>query len=130
MPVCLSSSGHGGRTVRYALCDPKTRGKKPSTRSALGAGLLCLRCAFWMCSEVSFVAEKGNNLMSHGVGGDAPANVQKYLKGVDYPAKKQELVETAKKNGAPQEVVQVIQQFPNKEFGGPQDVIKAYGDMR
>ncbi len=68
--------------------------------------------------------------MSHSAGGESPANVQKYLKGVDYPAKKQQLVETAKKNGAPQEVVQVIQQFPNQEFGGPQDVMKAYGDMR
>ncbi len=83
----------------------------------------------WMRSEVSFVTERENS-MSHGVGGESSANVQKYLKGVDYPAKKQELVDQAKKNGAPQEVVQVIQQFPNKEFAGPQDVMKAYGDMR
>jgi hypothetical protein len=56
--------------------------------------------------------------------------VQKYLKGVDYPAKKRDLVETARKNAAPNEVVQVIQQFPDQEFKGPQDVMKAYGEMK
>ncbi len=68
--------------------------------------------------------------MTRGVGGESPANVQKYLKGVDYPAKKRELVEQAKKNDAPKEVLDVIQQFPDHEFGGPQDVMKAYGEMR
>ncbi|HEY7126809.1 MAG TPA: DUF2795 domain-containing protein [Ktedonobacterales bacterium] len=67
---------------------------------------------------------------SRGVGGESPSNVQKYLKGVDYPAKKRDLVETARKNAAPNEVVQVIQQFPDQEFKGPQDVMKAYGEMK
>ncbi len=69
-------------------------------------------------------------MSSRGVGGESPSNVQKYLKGVDYPAKKRDLVETAKKNSAPNEVVQVIQQFPDQEFKGPQDVMKAYGEMK
>ena len=69
-------------------------------------------------------------MSSRGVGGESPSNVQKYLKGVDYPAKKRDLVETAKKNAAPNEVVQVIQQFPDQEFKGPQDVMKAYGEMK
>lgn len=64
---------------------------------------------------------------SRGVGGDSPSNVQKYLKGMNYPAKKQDLVNQAKKNGAPEEVMQELQQFPNQEFSGPQDVMKAYG---
>jgi Protein of unknown function (DUF2795) len=87
---------------------------------------ICRAClvAFVCCTE------RKKRTMSHSAGGDSPANVQKYLKGIDYPAKKQQLVETAKKNGAPQEVVQVIQQIPNQEFNGPQDVVKAFGDMR
>ncbi len=67
-------------------------------------------------------------MSSRGVGGDSPANVQKYLKGVNYPAKKQDLVNQAKQNGAPQEIVQELQQFPNQEFAGPQEVMKAYGE--
>jgi hypothetical protein len=66
--------------------------------------------------------------MTRGVGGESPANVQKFLKGVDYPANKKELVDQAKKNAAPQEVLDVIQRFPNQEFSGPQDVMKAYGE--
>ena len=65
--------------------------------------------------------------MARGVGGESPANVQKYLKGMDYPAKKRDLEQQAKKNDAPDEVLQVIRQFPDQEFSGPQDVMKAYG---
>lgn len=68
--------------------------------------------------------------MTRGVGGESPANVQKYLKGVDYPARKRDLVDQAKKNSAPDEVIQVIQKFPDHEFGGPQDVMKAYGETK
>ena len=68
--------------------------------------------------------------MARGMGGESPATVQKYLKGIDYPAKKRQLLDQAKKNDAPQEVLQVLQQFPDKEFTGPQDVMKAYGEMR
>ncbi len=68
--------------------------------------------------------------MSHPAGGESPANVQKYLKGVDYPTRKRELVEQARKNAAPKEVLDVIQRFPDQEFTGPQDVMKAYGETR
>ena len=68
--------------------------------------------------------------MSQGMSGQSSTNVEKYLKGVDFPAKKQDLVEQAKKNGAPQEVQQEIQRLPNQEFQGPQEVVKAYGNLR
>lgn len=53
--------------------------------------------------------------------------VQKYLKGVDYPARKDDLVMTAKDNGAPDEVVSAIQSMPDEEYIGPQDVSKSMG---
>lgn len=65
--------------------------------------------------------------MGRGAGGESPANVQKYLKGVDYPAKKRDLEQQAKKNDAPDEILQMIRKFPDQEFSGPQDVMKAYG---
>jgi hypothetical protein len=68
--------------------------------------------------------------MARSMGGESPANVQKYLKGVNYPAKKRQLVEQAKKNDAPDEVIVLLQRFPDQEFSGPQDVMKAYGEMR
>ena len=67
--------------------------------------------------------------MTRGLGGNSPANVQKYLKGVEYPAEKQDLISQAQKNNAPGEVMDTIKSFQPDQYGGPQDVMKAYGDV-
>lgn len=67
--------------------------------------------------------------MTRGLGGNSPANVQFYLKGVEYPTDKQTLIEQARRNDAPPEVMQTIQRLDRDEYGGPQDVMKAYGDV-
>ncbi len=61
--------------------------------------------------------------------GVPPNEVQKALKGIDYPARKQDLVAQAKKNDAPCEVRTIIDRFPEREYGGPQDVMKAFGEV-
>lgn len=58
-----------------------------------------------------------------------PANVATYLKGIDYPAKKDDLVQHAKKNGAESEVIDV-NRTPEQEYGNIADVMKGYGDTR
>jgi uncharacterized protein DUF2795 len=68
--------------------------------------------------------------MTRGVGGQSPSNVQSYLSGVDYPATKDDLLQAAKSNGAPRDIIQIIQGFERDEFGGPQEVMKAYGEER
>jgi len=67
--------------------------------------------------------------MARGVGGMSPANLQKFLAGVSYPASKQDLVSTARRNKAPGDVMSVIERLPDEEFGGPQEVQRAYGDI-
>ena len=67
--------------------------------------------------------------MTRGLGGNSPANVQFYLKGVEYPTDKQTLIEQARRNDAPPEVMQTIQRLDRDEYGGPQDVMKAYGEI-
>ncbi|MFA5133716.1 MAG: DUF2795 domain-containing protein [Patescibacteria group bacterium] len=57
------------------------------------------------------------------------AELQKYLKGVSYPASKQELVSAAQSNEAPQEVMDHINMLPEKDYGGPQEVEMAFGEM-
>jgi hypothetical protein len=86
----------------------------------------------WRSPQKTVATEKrkGVHIVSQGMSGQSSTNVEKYLKGVDFPAKKQDLVEQAKKNGAPQEVQQEIQRLPNQEFQGPQEVVKAYGNLR
>jgi hypothetical protein len=51
-----------------------------------------------------------------------PIEVQKHLGGIDYPANKDELVATAERNGASQEVIEALQAMDRDEFDGPNAV--------
>lgn len=51
-----------------------------------------------------------------------PIEVQRHLSGVEYPAKKDELIAAAEGNGAPQEVIEALQAMDPEDFGGPDDV--------
>ncbi|MGH7905294.1 MAG: DUF2795 domain-containing protein [Candidatus Binataceae bacterium] len=66
--------------------------------------------------------------MARGVGGHSPANMQKFLRGQKYPAQRDDLLRTAKDNNAPHEIEEWIRNLPEENFGGPQDVMKAYGE--
>jgi len=59
-----------------------------------------------------------------------PVEIQKHLKGMDYPASKQELVKHAQKQGADRKVLSLLEQLPDdEEFGNPTDVNKAIGEI-
>ena len=58
-----------------------------------------------------------------------PVQIQKFLKGVDYPARKQTLLDTARREGADEQVCASIEQLPDKEFETPASVSKAFGDL-
>jgi hypothetical protein len=55
-----------------------------------------------------------------------PIDIQRHLKGVDYPADRSELVETARSEDAPPEVVEALASLPeDEEFEGPDQVMEA-----
>jgi hypothetical protein len=58
---------------------------------------------------------------------NSPIELQKYLGGVDYPADKQTLVDTARGNGADDDIVQTLQDLPFDRFNSPNDVSEAFG---
>lgn len=60
--------------------------------------------------------------------GHSPANVMKHLKGISFPAQKTDVVDRARENGAPQEVMDFLENLPEQEFGGPQEVLKTFGE--
>jgi hypothetical protein len=70
--------------------------------------------------------------MARGVGGESPANVMKHLGGIEFPTDKQKIVEHAKRGEGPdtQEVVDFLEQIPDKEYGGPQDIMKEFGGQK
>jgi len=58
-----------------------------------------------------------------------PIQIQKFLKGVDYPASKQDLVKHAKQQGADENVCSTLEQLPDEEYETPADVSKGIGNI-
>lgn len=58
-----------------------------------------------------------------------PVQLQKYLKGMDYPARKQDLIQHAQKHGADEKVQSTLEQLPDEEYETPTDVSKAMGEI-
>lgn len=56
-----------------------------------------------------------------------PIQMQKSLKGMDYPASKEELVKHAEQQGADEDVRAVLAQLPDRQYETPADVSKAVG---
>ncbi|MBE9036481.1 DUF2795 domain-containing protein [aff. Roholtiella sp. LEGE 12411] len=60
-----------------------------------------------------------------------PVAIQKHLKGVDYPANKQALIKHAKKQGADQAILSLLEQLPEEdEYESPTDLNKAIGEIQ
>ncbi|MGW7100094.1 DUF2795 domain-containing protein [Streptomyces sp. NPDC054838] len=55
----------------------------------------------------------------------SPIDVQKALKGAQYPASADDLASLAKSNGAEDTVVEKLQSSGTKRYDGPDDVQKA-----
>ena len=56
-----------------------------------------------------------------------PIEVQKHLKGVDYPASRDDLVAAAQSNGASGDIVSALENIGRDSFDGPDDVMEALG---
>lgn len=56
-----------------------------------------------------------------------PIQVQKYLKGLNYPARKQDIIRKAEEQGADENIRSVLRRLPEGEFRTPADVSQAVG---
>lgn len=59
-----------------------------------------------------------------------PIQITKYLKGADFPASKDDLLECAESNDAPEEVVEAIQALSADSFESITDVTQADSGTR
>jgi hypothetical protein len=55
--------------------------------------------------------------------------LQKYLKGVEYTAHKQNFLTKAKSNGAKKEILSILEGLRENEFANPAEVSKAVGEL-
>ena len=58
-----------------------------------------------------------------------PVEVEKCLKGVNYPAKKQDLIKHAQQQGANKDVIETLKEMHEENFNSPIDVSKAVGEV-
>lgn len=63
-------------------------------------------------------------------GSVSAAEVEKYIGGIDFPADRDELINHAKGQGAPKEVLEFMGKFPDQEYGSPIDVSKSVGEVK
>ncbi|TQJ90899.1 DUF2795 domain-containing protein [Streptomyces sp. SLBN-31] len=58
----------------------------------------------------------------------SPIDMQKALKGANYPASRDDLVALAKQNGAENDLIEKLSSSGAEQFDGPNDVQKAVFD--
>ncbi len=54
-----------------------------------------------------------------------PVVIEKYLKGIDYPAGRKDLVNQAKKNDANKDIIDTLKSLPDSTYHSPIDISKA-----
>lgn len=57
------------------------------------------------------------------------ADVDRYLRGVNFPADKKEIVDYARRQNAPDDVVRALDKLPDQRFNSPMDISKNMGAM-
>lgn len=55
----------------------------------------------------------------------SPITVQKFLKGAEYPAGREDLLAVANGNDAPEEVIAALEELDEATFDGPDEVVEA-----
>lgn len=70
--------------------------------------------------------------MARGVGGIGPANIMKHIKGIHFPASKQDIVNTAKNGPGPDtdRVLEVLSKIPEDQYPSPAQILKAIGKTK
>ncbi|MDJ0455799.1 DUF2795 domain-containing protein [Arthrobacter sp. NQ7] len=57
-----------------------------------------------------------------------PIQIQKFLGGIDYPAKRDDLLSRAKDAGADSNVIEALEALPDREYDSPTAVSSAISD--
>ncbi|MDB9375599.1 DUF2795 domain-containing protein [Nodularia sphaerocarpa] len=57
-------------------------------------------------------------------------DISRSLSGIDFPANKEDLVNHAREKKANKEVIDILQQMPEREYGNMADVEHAFGQVK
>ncbi len=67
---------------------------------------------------------------SQGSGSISPIQVEKFIKGIEFPCDKEDLIDCATANHAPADVLDLIEEFPEQEFNSPVDVARCFSQVQ
>jgi len=67
--------------------------------------------------------------MPRGMGGRSSANIASFLEGISFPASKDELIDYAEDNNAPQDIIDVLEQLPDQEYTSMADIMSGIGQV-
>ena len=66
--------------------------------------------------------------MAQGMGGHSTSNVMHHLKGVSFPATREDLAKLAKKNHADKDIMDVIHKMPEQKYESVAEILKGVGE--
>lgn len=58
-----------------------------------------------------------------------PVTIEKYLKGIDFPADKDDIIACAEDNEAPEDVLDTLELLPERAYTDAADVARGYGEI-
>jgi hypothetical protein len=69
--------------------------------------------------------------MTRGVGGHGPANIMKHLKGMHFPASKDDILNHARSGAGPDTgaVMDVLEQIDNRQYDSPAGIMHEVGKI-
>ncbi|RJP74384.1 MAG: DUF2795 domain-containing protein [Candidatus Zixiibacteriota bacterium] len=59
----------------------------------------------------------------------SPAQVEKYLRGINYPASKRDLQNHARRNNAPEDVMDTLDMMPDRQYHSADDVAEGISEV-
>jgi hypothetical protein len=83
----------------------------------------------WLASTLMHAGRSRGRRNRHPAHRASPIAIQKYLRGVDYPVQKHNLLATARAEGADEAVLHTLAQLPERWYLSPIEVSRAIGQM-
>ncbi len=76
-------------------------------------------------------AEQGGKGGGGGSGREEPSpiDVQKSLKGIDFPATKDDILSRARDGGASEEIMAELEQLPERDYDSPAEISRELGKL-
>lgn len=63
-------------------------------------------------------------------GSVSAADIAKYIRGVDFPCDKEDLIDCATDNDAPEEILDLMEKFPEQDFNSPVEVAQCFSRIK